>query len=290
MTNLPEGDFTELLIGAHWPSDMALSTMQTASASRANIESLFTRYSDQLQQIMVDPLANQAGTTADSLRMEFARGIQAARDTAEANGTKRAGYDSAHALASNLQEELAAIATSGNEQIHKIQSSKLPFPEKVVQISDVVMYSQAAAAVKAASCADGILDVIQTIFTGQNMELTARQFSKQHGFDPSSLFNTLGVEEVRQRITSKLTSPMHPESPLPTDPDTRFGPASQIDTPAVVSSPLLGTSPSRTLQGASQILEPQTDITLVTNDPTLPTLQGASQNLATPTPSPTTSP
>ncbi|WP_156628540.1 hypothetical protein, partial [Mycobacterium sp. 1274756.6] len=188
MNDLPGGDFSKLLVGEHWPSELAVSDVVQASINRREVRSNFTSYSDQLLEIRSGALAKQSGQTADYLRSAFETGVQQARSTAEANEAKNHAYESAHSLATGLRAELSSIALDGESRIRAVQQSKKSMTSKVAEITEIIADSQTRANVKAAACASGILEAMQELLYKQEIDKSARQFSKECGSDTSLMF------------------------------------------------------------------------------------------------------
>lgn len=213
MSDLPPGEFSEILVGQHWPSSPAMTTIRNASANRGSVEDSFTSFSEQLRQIQAGPLANQNGLTADRIRDAFESGGDHAQSIADANRVKKAAYNTAHNVADELRDALTTIAEDGNSKIRSIQNSKGTLADKIAKITEVVVNAQTQANAKAAISAGDILDAMQEVFTKQGLDASARRFAKDHGVDPASMFGPPNKEDIQAQIKNVLNRLDPPQSP-----------------------------------------------------------------------------
>ncbi len=236
MSDLPPGEYSELLVGQHWPSSTSMTTVRDAMAHRGTTATRFSDLSEQLRLIQSGPIANQSGITADEIREVFNRGERDARAVAANNQTKHAAYLAAHGSAESLRKTLGTIAQEGNSKIEEIQASKGSLSEKITKITDLVLTSQSQASIEAANCAAEILDATQNIFTKQGLDHSAREFAKHHGNDIASMFTSPDPSAVREKVTALLNPPDAPQGPTSTPARHIQGAAEEVATP--LPSPL----------------------------------------------------
>lgn len=142
MTDLPPGEWSDLLVGHQWPSGSALGLIGNAVSHRGEVEIAYHNYSEQLRSARSGPLASQAGVTADDVRSAFLYGEVHADRIAEKNYTKKTGYSSSCNSANDLRSDLSSIAAEGDAQIKTIQESDKPLTQKVGEIVDLIIKCQ----------------------------------------------------------------------------------------------------------------------------------------------------
>ncbi|MGV0635223.1 DUF5631 domain-containing protein [Mycolicibacillus trivialis] len=291
MISLPPGPFSELLVGAHWPSDNALESIQAAAKNRNQIEVAYTAFADQLQEITLGPLNPQSGETADKLRDIFRLGEGHARSIAESNNLKRDAYLEARSAAISLRESLTAIAATGNQKIRVIQSSNDALPEKVSGITDVVIEAQLQADRMAAASASDIFTIMQGMFDQFGLDISAREFSNHQGIDSRALFGTKQRADIEAQVADLLNKTDMPSLPPRGESNDFVGELQAMDSPgrgpATAKTSWVGTLQTEALAQHATAVD-------ATNDgpnPMLGPLQATPTALApTPSPSPTTSP
>lgn len=126
MTDLPPGEWSELLVGHQWPSVASLTVLTSAAANRGLISNEFDTYADLLQSVRTGPLGQQEGITADDARDAFSNGETQARAVADRNAANQQSYEAAHRSTQYLRNHLSEIAQQGNSAIQAIQQSKDP--------------------------------------------------------------------------------------------------------------------------------------------------------------------
>ncbi|TDO10011.1 hypothetical protein EV580_4296 [Mycobacterium sp. BK086] len=204
MSDLPPGEWSELLVGHQWPSVASLTTLASAGLNRGTISTEFDSYADVLQSIRTGPLAQQEGVTADDTRDAFQAGETSARAVSEKNGVNQHSYDAAHRSTQYLRTQLSEIAQHGNSAIHDIQQSKDPAPIKLGKIVHAVMDAQTQANSRAASCSDRIFGDIQQVLDSQGSGQSAHQFAKSNGVDLDQAFRSPNEASVRQQVSALL--------------------------------------------------------------------------------------
>ena len=120
----PPGEYSRLIVGHQWPSDMTIAGLNAWIENRGQIANAHHNLADLLNAAKTGPLAVQEGKTADALVQLFGEGEQLARDVAAKNGVKKDSYTTALASVHNLRETLSGIANRYNDEIKKIMQSK----------------------------------------------------------------------------------------------------------------------------------------------------------------------
>lgn len=184
-SDLPDGEWTDALIGAYWPGADALAVLTAGADARHRSATHFDSYADHLQSISRTQLSGQEGATADATRHVFARGENCARSTAERSGLKKLSYLQARTAVAALREHLAGIAEDGNAAIRRIQDSRIPLSAKVSGIVEVIADAQGQARTRTADNAGTLLSHIQTVLDAHGADVSARAFAASHGVDPT---------------------------------------------------------------------------------------------------------
>jgi hypothetical protein len=188
MSEFPRGEWSPVLVGDQWPSDLAMATIDQGETNRGNTETGFNHFGDLLHDAQTGPLAEQQGHTADDIRDAFRRGEQQARQVAHKNGVKRKAYSTAHDSMQSLRQVLTGLADEGNKAIEDIKNSKEPTELKVGQIVGVIHQYRALANIAAAKYGGNVLDAIQSILDEEGTGQSAREFAQANGRDVSQMF------------------------------------------------------------------------------------------------------
>lgn len=204
MSDLPPGEWSELLVGHQWPGVDSLATLTSAATSRGSISNEFSSYADTLQSIRNETLAHQEGITAEDARHAFQTGETSARAVSERNSAAQTSYDSAHRSTQYLRTQLSEIARDGNAAIEDIQRSKDPLPIKLGKIVDVVSDAQTQANIRAAACSDRLFADIQQILDSEDLGASARQFAKTNGVDVERAFSSPSESSIRDQVSTLI--------------------------------------------------------------------------------------
>jgi len=207
MSDLPNGEWSQLLIGHQWPGSMSLAILGAAAADRAALGSAYDDYAEILRSVRTGILTAQEGLTADSARQSFGLGESGARDIAARNLAKHTSYTSAHQWITELRTELAAIAANGNSAIRRILDSGDPGPEKTIAIVQTVTDAHQQANIKAATCSANLCDAIQSVLTTGRTEMSARQFARSHGVTLERAFGSPNLEFIHAEVSAMMTAP-----------------------------------------------------------------------------------
>lgn len=249
MTDLPPGQWTELLIGDQWPSSTSLDLLSHSTASRRNSASWFDQYADLLNNIRIWNLSSQEGAAADHIRASFAIGYSDATSVGERNRTKSESYTRAFREVTEFRNALTGLAAEGNEAIDQINKSNAPLAVKTSEIVQVISEIRTRAAVEAANQTANIYSAIQEILNVYGIDSPARTFAADNGVD-SAAGLTPRSDELQGEVTTKLEqleqSALRPSSAA----DNAAPPASlyvddgyhRAGHPAVRPSPILDNS------------------------------------------------
>lgn len=202
MTDLPPGEWSEILVGHQWPTSATLTTLASAAANRGLAAEAYEGYANVLNSIRTGTLANQEGVTADDARDAFQAGEDHARVLSRQSAEKQRAYESATRSVNELRSELTTVADDGNAEIRNIQSSKDLPVTKLGKIVDVVLRKQTEASARAGRHADNIYDAVQQIFKATGTDYPARKFAQDHGVNPN--FGSSSKDAVEQSVKAKL--------------------------------------------------------------------------------------
>ncbi len=159
----PSGEWSTLIVGHQWPSDMTIAGLNAWVQNRGQIAEAHHNIADLLNAAKTGPLAMQEGKTADHIVQLFDDGEQLARDVARKNRVKKDSYSSALSSVHNLRENLSGIADRYNQEIKQILQSKEPVAVKMPHILEAIGRGQQEANLAAASCGGDIGDAGQRI-------------------------------------------------------------------------------------------------------------------------------
>jgi hypothetical protein len=199
----PPGEWSQLIVGHQWPSDMTVAGLNAWIENRGQIANAHLNIADLLNAAKSGPLAVQEGKTADSLVQLFDEGEQLAREVANKNGVKKDSYATALSSVHDLRGKLSDIAQRYNQEIKKILESKEPAAAKVPEILAAIGRGQQEANLAAANCGGDIGDAGQRILDQEATSQSFRQFAKANGIDMSQLFrsrDTNGLEPTVQEM------------------------------------------------------------------------------------------
>lgn len=244
MTDYPEGEWSQILVGHVWPSASNLELIANQSINFANTSAEYLHFESQLGRARSGPLANQEGLAAENLQDTFKRGEKDSHDIAEKNELKKISYDSIYTTLSELRSTLSAIARDGNSKIKEVQISKDPEPIKIGKIVAIVSNSQNQANTTAAMHGDNILNATQKILNSEGIFTSARQFSIERGVNTNHLFRPLNTKSVENHVKTRINS--HESSLIP-------GPTGDLTPlPRAAASP--ENTPTATAPGGTEIL------------------------------------
>ncbi len=204
MSDYPPGEWSPLLVGAHWVSGKSMTALSEAKANRQNTSTNFYGVENTLWNALSTTLAEQSGVTAERIKESFQQGAGQARQIAERNGVAETSYGTAHDSVVSLRHELTEIAGDGNKQIKDIQGSKDPAPIKVGKIVAVVSDCQRRASQSAAKYGANIIDAGQKVMDAQGTGQSFRQFLQANGIDSTRLFSQPDQDFVTSQVQSKL--------------------------------------------------------------------------------------
>jgi hypothetical protein len=200
----PPGEWSLLIVGHQWPSEMTISGLNAWIENRGQIASAHHNIADLLNAAKTGPLAVQEGKTADALVQLFDDGEQLAREIARKNGVKKDSYAAALGSVHGLRDKLSGIADRYNQEIKTILQSSEPAAVKVPQILAAIGRGQQEANLAAANCGGDIGDAGQRILDQEDTGQSFRQFAKANGIDMSQLFRSRDPKGLEPTVTGML--------------------------------------------------------------------------------------
>lgn len=205
MTDLPPGEWSQLLVGHQWPTMNSLETIRQVLSSRQNIGMQFDGYAEHLHNVQVGPLANQEGSTAQHIRNSFQSGEAWARDLFEKSMNKAGAYTSAHEAMCRLRTELSEIASDGNAQIEAINASEASQASKIDLTTKVVYEARVLANSQAAKHSQALFSAIQSILDADGIGASASQFGLEGGTDLTKSWGSPVESDLREIVTRRLS-------------------------------------------------------------------------------------
>lgn len=163
MTDLPDGEWSPVLVGHQWPAGSSVAALGAAATSRGAIEAGYRAFGDGLQTAIDGPLVEQEGVTADDVRAAFRRGRDDAQRIAESNRVKKEAYGTARDALTALRGQLTEYAGSGNREIEAIRQAKGNNSDKVPKIVAIIAKYQAQADHAAGTHAQTIMSAAQRV-------------------------------------------------------------------------------------------------------------------------------
>lgn len=163
MTDLPDGEWSPVLVGHQWPAGSSVAALGAAATSRGAIEAGYRAFGDRLQTAIDGPLVKQEGVTADDIRAAFRRGRDDAQRVAESNRVKKEAYGTARDALTALRGQLTEYAGSGNQEIEAIRQAKGNNSDKVPKIVAIIAKYQAQADHAAGAHAQTIMSATQRV-------------------------------------------------------------------------------------------------------------------------------
>lgn len=218
IADLPEGDWTPILIGEQWPSSASLQITLNSAEKRTAIVSEIEHYADVLVQIRDQNLATQEGTTAEEIRGDFDHGIATAQRVADVNRVKSKSYSAARNAASEFQSKLESLAAEGNSRIDAVNQSMQPVAEKATAILNIVSEIKGRATVHAAVCAADLSTAIRDVLAVQGIDASPKTFAEISGvsWHPA----TTNADELKRQIINKLAGELNDRDSNPSSPNT----------------------------------------------------------------------
>lgn len=203
MSDLPPGEWSEILVGHQWPGEDSLATLEGAELNRTQMGKTFEAYAALIQSVRTGPLAEQEGVTAEDTRDAFRTGEQHAIALADKQHAIKSSYSTARNTASSLRSELSEIAARGNAEIRQIGNSKEPAPAKLAKIIEAVIRAQTEANTRAGSACGNLYDAIQRVLEKNDTGPSAREFAAAHGVNLGR-FGSPDPNAVRDQVVKML--------------------------------------------------------------------------------------
>jgi len=181
--------------------------LSSATQNRNQIAGHYDDHSEQLANALAGPLSTQQGNTAEAAQNSFKGGRDKSREIADKNATKGSAYAKAHQALADLRAELRTVAHDGNQDIAKIESSKLDPATKLTLISQRVIAGQTQAGQKSGEKAQDISQGIQELLRQEGIDMSAYDFMKSQGFDLSGAFGSPNEEAVTNQVKAMMDGP-----------------------------------------------------------------------------------
>lgn len=251
---MPNGSWTTLLIGAHWPDSSTLETLAAGSRNRHAVGTAFDSYAEALRLTSRGALGCQEGTTAQDARDAFAAGELHARTVAEKNFTRKTALERAHAVATEFRSQLAEIAERGNSGIQAILDSKQDRHHQVARIAKLVAQAQTEANIRAAACSQEMLGSIQSVLDHSRGGRSARDFAAAQGIDLHKPYRATHPETVRRQVEGVLSA-TRPGVPQAHGGDVRPSPTPAA-TPGAARSASVAAGSNGTGSAHRQLVQP----------------------------------
>lgn len=202
---MPNGPWTALLIGEHWPDPSTLDTLAAGARNRHAVGTAFDSYAESLRSTSQAVLGFQEGATAQDARDAFAAGELHARTVAEKNIARGTALDRAHATTTEFASQLAEIAERGGSEIQAILASKQAPRDQVARIAHLVAQARTEANIRAAACSQEMLGSIQSVLDHSRGGYSAHEFAAAQGIDLHRPYNATHSESIRQQVESILS-------------------------------------------------------------------------------------
>jgi hypothetical protein len=200
--DLPPGKWSDLLVGAWWPTSGSTDSAVASSTNRATTRDNYDSFEHRLYQTRTGPLADQEGATAQGTKDAFAAGEHQARAIADISDAKSSAFRSAADAIEGLRSELSGTAARGNHRIDQIQSDN-QIKDKITPILDVIRKSNEEAGAKSDSFSSPIKQAIEKVLAADGDLRSAEDFGKQNGVDLQKPA-PLDAETLRHTITQML--------------------------------------------------------------------------------------
>ncbi|MCB0927025.1 MAG: DUF5631 domain-containing protein [Mycobacterium sp.] len=202
MTDLPDGEWSPVLVGHQWPAGSSVAALGAAATSRGAIEAGYRVFGDRLQTAIDGPLVEQEGVTADDIRAAFRRGRDDAQRIAESNRVKKEAYGTARDALTALRGQLTEYAGSGNREIEAIRQAKGNNSDKVPKILAIIAKYQAQADHAAGTHAQTIMSAAQRVVEEDGAP-TLRDLANANGIELGRSQKPEG-EQLEQLVQSMV--------------------------------------------------------------------------------------
>lgn len=203
---MPNGPWTALLIGEHWPDPSTFETLAAGARNRHAVGTAFDSYAESLRSTSQAVLGFQEGATAQDARDAFAAGELHARTVAEKSIIRGTALDRAHAMVTEFASQLAEIADRGNSEIQAILASKQSPRDQVARISHLVAQARTEANIRAAACSQEMLGSIQSVLDRSRGGQSAREFAAAQGLDLQRAYSATDSEEIHRQVAGILSA------------------------------------------------------------------------------------
>lgn len=250
MNGFPEGRWSLLLVGEHWPTENDLSVLQLGRLNRDKIHTGYQHFAESLRTAQFSSLTDQHGITIGDLRQVFESGESQSFRVAEKNNVKERAYATAYDSTLHLRHDLTVLADEGNRAIEEIVNSQSSELSKMTQISSLIQNYRALASLAAAKCGSNVIDAMQAILDAEGTGQSARGFASGEGVEVAELFRQGNTpQELESEVRTTLHEPVD-SAGIPNNQSTK--PILTAPTP-VAEGPSRGTVQSNLSAGQGSV-------------------------------------
>lgn len=257
MTSALPNPWWQLMVGHQWPSLDSLAILEVSANQRASVSAEFEEYADRISGALKTSLAEQKGAAAEAAQNAFQRGVEHAEQLAEKNLAKSQSFISAREFLSELHSKLGEIATRGEIEIRKIQTSDMPGPIKLNMIVDTVVATQSEANAAAADQATKLYSEIQKLIAQNGMATSARELAAANGCDLDHAWSSKNIESTRERVSALDNSVPSDSPPVKAEPVDQPQANSPMGTAVLTDNGSVSTAAERHLEKADTIESPR---------------------------------
>jgi hypothetical protein len=246
----PPGEWSPLLVGAHWVSGRNVTIVANSIANRRAVVSNFSDLYEMAQTALNTTLARQEGATAEFIRGNFQQGADEAFQVAVTNEAYAKAQQHSHNSVVVLRQLLTGIAEKGNREINDVLNSNTDFEAKVATISEVIAECQREANQRAAGCANDIMEAGQNVFAAQGIDQSFR--GSAHGNGIGNVNRQPDRKAIEDQVRGKLNQ-YASQSPIGDNP---LAPTGSDDVAAVAPGSSMADGAADAIAPASALTAP----------------------------------
>jgi Family of unknown function (DUF5632)/Family of unknown function (DUF5631) len=205
MSDLPPGEWSDLLVGGWWPSAQSAETAAQSASKRTGTAAVYEDYRSMLDSILSGVLSEEKGHTASSAQDAFNQGKLQATAVAEKNSGKAKAYANAADATQGLRSELRTIAAMGNDAIDQVQKNS-EILDKVTPIVQIVGLSNAQSGRISAIWSAKVAAATESVLAASGDPRSAQEFARDHGIPTDGVPTTPSDALLTQEVKGKLDS------------------------------------------------------------------------------------
>lgn len=203
MNDLPSGEWSDLLVGAWWPSSQATETAVASASNRNAIATAYEDYGSVLKSVSAGVLVDEEGFTADSARETFSRGEILATNVAEQNLGKAKAYSDASDAIEGLRSELRTVAESGNQAIDQVQKNT-KILDKVTPIVNIIALANAESGRMSTMWGAKVAAATEDVLAASGDLRSIEEFARDHGIPLGGSTTSSNTDALTQQVKGKL--------------------------------------------------------------------------------------